>query len=172
MTLRPLMEKDAQGMLSWMHDDTINSIFATDFKSFTEEKVIAFIRSSCDDKNNIHYACVNDNDEYLGTVSLKNIDTKAKNAEYAISFCKSAQGTGAAFFATKEILKIAFEQLNLERIYLNVITENGRANSFYRKFGFIYEGTFKKHILVNGKLQDLNWYRMLKEEYKLTNIGE
>ena len=34
MRLRPLEAKDAEGMLSWMHDDSINSIFAADFKSF------------------------------------------------------------------------------------------------------------------------------------------
>lgn len=166
MILRPLEIKDADGMLSWMHDDTINCFFATDFKSFTRDKVLGFIKKSKDDNSCLHFACANEQDEYLGTVSLKNIDETAKNAEYAISFCKLAQGAGAASFASEEILKIAFDELKLERVYLNVITENQRANAFYKKFGFVYEGVFKNHILVNGELKDLNWYRLLKEEFQ------
>lgn len=166
MKLRPLEIKDAYGMLSWMHDDSINCYFATDFKNFFYEKVLGFIEKSQEDKSCLHFACVNEQDKYLGTVSLKNIDETAKNAEYAISFCKLAQGTGAALFASKEILRIAFDELKLERVYLNVITENERANAFYKKFGFIYEGVFKRHIIVNGELKDLNWYRLLKEEYQ------
>lgn len=165
MRLRELKAKDVNGMLSWMHDKEINSIFQCDFGSFTEEKVLNFINSSKSDADNVHFACVDDNDNYLGTVSLKHIDKDAKNAEYAISFCKAAHGTGASAFATKEILKYAFNELNLERVYLNVIGDNARANAFYKKFGFIYEGTFKKHILIGGILRDLNWYRMLKEEF-------
>ena len=37
-----------------------------------------------------HFAIIDDqDDEYLGTISLKNIDLKNKNAEYAISTRKS-----------------------------------------------------------------------------------
>ena len=166
MRLRKLEEKDAVWMLEWMHDPDINRFFAADFNSNKMESVLEFINRGEDSKN-VHYACVNDEDEYLGTVSLKNIDYSAKNAEYAISFGKRAHGTGAAFFATKEILKIAFEKLGLERVYLNVLSENIRANRFYEKFGFIYEGEFKKHINIRGELKDLKWYRMLKEEFNL-----
>lgn len=167
MKLRNLAEKDADGMLSWMHDKEINCVFANDFASFSKEKVLEFINSSVDDKSCVHYACVDDDDNYLGTVSLKHIDNAAKNAEYAVSFCKSAQGTGAAAYATQEILRIGFIELNLERIYLNVLADNGRANHFYNKMGFVFEGCFAKHIMIKGVLKDLNWYRLLKEEYNL-----
>lgn len=172
MRLRPLMPKDAQGMLSWMHDESINQIFAADFATFSEEKVLRFIESARDETLDLHRACVDDADEYLGTVSLKHIDPQAKNAEYAISFCKKAQGVGAAAFATREILRIGFEELGLERIYLNVLAENTRADRFYQKFGFVYEGTFVRHIYVRGERKDLKWYRMLKSEWKQLGADE
>lgn len=165
MKLRKLEYKDIADILSWMHDDTINCFFANDFKNFTKENIKKFIDNSHNDPLNLHYACVDANDQYLGTVSLKNINQKNKNAEYAISFCKSSQGTGSAKFATQEILKIAFKDLGLERVYLNVLTENVRANCFYQKMGFVFEGEFKSHICINGVLKDLKWYRILKEEY-------
>lgn len=165
MLLREPKEKDAQGMLSWMHAPATREIFANDFGSFTLEKVLNFIRHANDDTQNKNFVCVDDDDNYLGTVSLKNIDYVAKNAEYAVSFCPAAQGTGAAAFATREILKYAFSTLELERVYLNVIPDNVRANKFYKKMGFVFEGEFRKHIMINGELKNLCWYSMMKNEF-------
>ena len=74
MLLREPLEKDAQGMLSWMHAPATREIFANDFSSFTLEKVLNFIRHANEDENNKNFVCVDDHDNYLGTVSLKNID--------------------------------------------------------------------------------------------------
>ena len=165
MKLRPLKKKDVQAMLEWMHDPDINAVFSADFSKFTEQDVLRFIVSAQDETTAVHRACVDENDVYLGTVSLKHIDRLARNAEYAVSFGKYGQGTGAAQFATQKILELGFEELNLERIYLNVLSDNRRANRFYQKTGFVFEGTFVKHIIIHGELKDLNWYRLLKEEY-------
>lgn len=166
MKLRELNLKDAEGMLEWMHDDNINSVFVKDFSSLNKEDVCAFINNSYTIENQQHYACVDEADNYLGTVSLKNIDTISKNAEYAICFCKKAHGTGVANFATNEILKIAFDELGLNRVYLNVLKENVRANNFYSKFGFKYEGCFKQHVNLRGKFFDLNWYGLMSSEWE------
>lgn len=165
MKLRKLNYNDIDDILSWMHDSNVNCFFSNNFEKFKREDVKNFIDKCYSDVENIHYACVDENDDYLGTVSLKNIDKKNKNAEYAISFCRSSHGTGSAKFATLEILKIAFEELSLEKVYLNVLSDNIRANCFYKKIGFILEGEFKKHVCIGDTLKDLNWYRMLKNEY-------
>ena len=164
MKLRQLKIKDVDRMLTWMHSKESKDIFAKDFNKYTKEDVTNFVKTK-NTKNNINYACVNDDDEYLGTVSLKNIDYDNKNAEYAISFMKEAQGTGAALFATKEILKQAFEELNLEKVYLDVLETNKRAISFYKKVGFIQEGTFRKHFIKNNEYINLLYFSILKEEY-------
>ena len=164
MRLRRLELKDAPGMLEWMHDTTINKNFRADFSAYNLEKVEAFISHSLTDQDK-HFACTDEFDEYLGTVSLKNIDWNSRNAEYAISFRKKTHGTGASYFATDEILKIAFYKLNLEKVYLNVSGKNLRAISFYEKYGFTLEGHFKKHILINGVLEDLLWFGILKDDY-------
>lgn len=167
MKLRKLMPKDAERMLEWMKDPSINRFFRFDAEKMTIDSVLEFIQSAQDTKYNMHLAIVDDNDNYVGTVSLKNIDYEALNAEYAISTCASVHGTGVAFEATREILRIAFEELKLHRVYLNVLEDNQRANRFYQKFGFTYEGQFREHLMLrSGELKNLNWYSMLKSEYE------
>ena len=66
-------------------------------------------------------------------------------------------------------MELGFEALGLHRIYLNVLSENLRANKFYQKCNFIYEGEFKEAILIRGEFKDLKWYRLLKKEYEDRN---
>lgn len=156
--LRNLEEKDAPLMLEWMHDPSIACFFRFDAMSMTEEKCIEYIRTANSDENSKHFAFADGNDEYLGTISLKNIDKEKKEAEYAISTRKKAHGTGVAMTATKEILRIAFDELGLERVYLNVLAENKRANAFYQKVGFQFDYCEEKAAEIHGEKKDLNWF--------------
>lgn len=163
ITLRKLKEKDIPFMAEWMSDKETKKIFQNDFMSMTEEEIRSFINNSFS-KNHKHFAIVDDfDDEYLGTISLKNIDYINMNAEYAISSRKKTRGTGINSIATIKILEYAFGELKLKRVYLNVLTSNERAKKFYLKNGFLYEGTFKKHIKINGLYQDLEWYGKVNE---------
>lgn len=161
--LRRLNKKDVPFMLEWMHDEETKKYFQTDFASMTVEDIENFIEFSIDEKTQ-NFAIVDDvDDEYLGTVSLKNINYKNKNAEYAISTRKKCRGTGINIEATKQLLDYAFKELNLNKVYLNVLSNNMRAINFYKKIGFKYEGTAKCHVLIDNEYLDLEWYGIINE---------
>ncbi|WML54785.1 GNAT family protein [Neobacillus sp. PS3-12] len=161
--LRKLQLKDAEGMLEWMHDSELMKNFRFDASNMTRQKVELFINNSHHDDVNYHFAIASEKDEYLGTISLKNIDLDSRNGEYAIALRRTAIGTGAALEATKLLLSKAFFELMLEKVYLNVLTNNKRAIRFYEKSGFVKEGVFKKHVFAHQQLNDLSWYAIFKE---------
>lgn len=170
ITLRRLNESDAYGMLEWMHDADIQNNFQKSMLDRTLEDAIDFIKTStvvAEDGKNIHFAIVDEKDEYLGTISLKNVDLDNRNAEYAICLRKKAQGKGIAYKATMEILKKAFFEYDLEKVYLNVLERNERAICLYEKIGFIYEGEARKHLYLRGEYRTLKWYSILKEEFTM-----
>lgn len=174
MVLRELREEDAAGMLEWMQDKDIQKNFRFAAVKKTKKDVLAFIQSAGNvpqDGQSIHYAVTEDGGEYLGTISLKNLDLKAQNAEYAIVLRKKAQGRGLALAATKEILRMAFIEFGMERVYLNVLRENQKAIRLYERCGFVYEGEFRNHLFLGGEYRMLKWYGMLKEEYKVDRGG-
>jgi diamine N-acetyltransferase len=166
MRLRTLEDKDAIHMLEWMKDKKVNKYFRFDPETISLDTVMKFIKSSINVAGSYHFAIVDENDEYLGTVSLKDIDQSAKNGEYAIALRTKAQGHGTGKFATEAILEFAFKELELERVYLNVLSDNIHAIDFYQKIGFKYEGEFFKHIMLNGELKSLMWFRMMRCEYE------
>lgn len=158
--LRRLERKDAPFMLEWMHDSEINCNFQADFASSTMESVISFINGSFNDESQ-NFAFVDDKDEYLGTISLKHISHKNSNAEYAIVTRKKAQGTGAAKKATLELLRYAFAELKLHKVYLNVLEENVRAQRLYEKCGFVCEGSAVDAVKIKGEYRTLKWYGLI-----------
>lgn len=167
--LRRLQSKDSKGMLEWMHAMEMTRYFRKDMLTKTEKDVLEFIEQADIIPSNgksVHYAVVEKSDEYLGTISLKSINMDDRNAEYAIGLRKAAQGRGVGYAATKEMLNIAFNKLGLEKVYLNVLSENKRAIRLYEKCGFVLEGEFRNHLYMREQYQNLRWYAMLKKEYR------
>ncbi len=133
MRLRRLEDKDAPFMLEWMHDPTVVEHMQADFASKSIYDCTQFIQNSSTD-NSTHFAIVDDNDEYMGTVSLKHItDTEA---EFAITVRKSAMGKGFSSLAMREIIDYGFKALKLNSVYWCVNPENKRAVRFYDKNGY------------------------------------
>lgn len=162
--IRKLENKDAEYMLEWMKDKDINCNFKTKFSDFSKQEVMNFIYNSYDSDNK-HFAIINEDDEYQGTISLKNINNIDRNAEYSIVLRKSAIGNGVGRKATGDILRFAFEELKLHKVYLNVLSENIRAIKFYEKMNFKYEGEFKEHFFINGEFKDVKWFSIFKNKF-------
>lgn len=166
MKLRKLERKDAPFMLEWMHDPAVAENMQTDFANKTIEDCETFIDIGRRDKENIHLAIVDDNDEYMGTVSLKHIT--AFEAEFAITVRKSAMGKGYSQYGMEEIIRYGFCDLGIEAIYWCVSPENRRAIRFYDKNG--YQRAELPEKCPGGYLPEQSrryiWYKVEKQRYK------
>lgn len=161
MRLRKLKTKDAPFMLSWMHDPSITKYMQKDFAAKTLNDCKKFIASTQDDSTNLHLAIVNDDDIYMGTVSLKHI-TKS-DAEFAITVSKEAMGKGYSKYGMHEIIQIGLKIIGLKNIYWCVSPENKRAIRFYDKNGYQrIEGNLPPQINKEYSLQQTGnyiWYQ-------------
>lgn len=163
MRLRDLELKDAPFMLEWMQDESVVGKLRGDFKNKTLSDCEAFIKASERRDSDIHLAIANDEDEYMGTVSLKNLDRENKSAEFAIAVRKSAMGRGYSWIGMKEIIQLAFDKFGLENVYWCVSRKNERAVRFYDKHNFheavdISSSIYQRYEGIN----DLKWYSVLK----------
>ena len=170
--LRELNIKDSKRMLDLMHDRSIQNCFKKNMNAMSLEDTEQFIqkfgnaRESLDCNRVLHLAiALDDNDLYVGTVSLKNVDIISKNAEFAIVTMRECRGCGVGKEAMSNMLDIAFNRLQLNKVYLNVISNNITAISLYEKMNFRKEGYMRQQLMINGEYCDLIWYGLLKEEY-------
>ena len=169
--LRPLQDKDAVYMLEWMTDPDINRYFGFPLEDISIDSVRRFIKRASKENvedeapANLHFAIVDGSDEYYGTVSLKNINWQDKSAEYAISTRAIAKHRGYGQFATREIIRIAFEKLHLEQVYLYVLVDNGAAIKMYRKCGFCEEPAKESISTVRGRNLKRSRFEINRDDY-------
>lgn len=164
--LRRLHKSDEIFISEWMNDPTITKNFTFSKHPLTNEQIHQFVIHSFTNVNR-HYAIVKEDNEYLGTVSLKSINLIPNSAEYAIVLRKSVQGLGVAKIATDLILKIAFEELKLNTVYLNVYQSNVKAYKFYEKYGFALDDEFSHVNMPNELSKHLRFYSIRKNDYHL-----
>lgn len=165
IVIRKLSENDIDELLKTINDKEITKYFKFYGHVFIYEEIHNFVINSFD-SNNRHFAISDEMNNYLGTISLKNIDFISKTAEYAIMLAQSSIGMGVAKTATDLILQYAFDSLDINKVYFNVASVNRRAINFYIKYGFIYEGKFIKHIFIRGQYYDLEWYSIFRKDFK------
>lgn len=163
MKLRDLELKDAPLMLEWMQNEDICKYFNTDFSNKTVKDAEIFILDSLNKKTDIHLAIASDEDEYMGTISLKNIDKSTNSAELALVVRSSAMNRGYSWFGIEEILNLAFNEYNIECVYWCVSRSNKRAIRFCDKHNFHEAVDIQNYILDRYKnVKDLKWYSVLK----------
>lgn len=163
MKLRKLRLSDADLMLEWMHDRSVVKDLHGDFMSKSLADCEKFIRNAQDDSQNLHLAIVDDQDQYMGTVSLKNI--RKETAEFAITVRKAAIGKGYSRYGMDEILRMGLEKLGLQTIYWCVDPKNTRAIRFYEKQK--YERVAADCLEIQGnytpdEICSYLWYRVTK----------
>lgn len=80
----------------------------------------------------------------------------------------SLRGKGYGKQALLAIMKYCFEELKLERLYLDFYLGNP-AEYLYRSVGFQSEGVLRRNCRKNGVLHDVHLVSMLRDEYMALN---
>ena len=159
MKLRKLTMDDAPLMLEWMHDRSVVEYLGANFAAKTLADCQAFIQAGAADGENLHLAVADEGDVYMGTVSLKHMDTIEKTAEFAITVRACAMGKGYSRFAMDSILRMGTGELGLEKIYWCVSPANKRAVRFYEKNGYCRaEGVPRRILSAYPAQMELIWY--------------
>jgi len=127
-------------------------------------------RSGTDQRNKIFM--VDDlNGNTVGYVQLRNIDYKNRSVEIGIHLGPEAQGRGYGRDAFLLLMRFAFNEMNMHRVYLQVFDFNDRAIKLYEKLGFREEGRFRDVIFQEVRYYDIVQMSILESEFRAQEIG-
>lgn len=169
MKLRELRLEDAPLMLEWMMDADLTSGFHSDYSSKTLQDAENFILAAQSSRTERHFAVVNDEDTYMGTVSLRSIDHDEGNAEFVFVVRRTALSKGYALHGMLEALDIAFNSIGLNSVYWRVKESNSRAIRFFEKHGFkmLDEDVPPNILSKHTKESDSVWFAVLRgDDYR------
>ena len=156
-TLREATEADAGRIVTFMdkmaQEPDLRVILRTG-QSVLDEKI--FIQHYADQENSVIFIAEHE-DEVIGYVRVT-----GSLSPYAVHVVEvggvavlkgyRSQGIGAALM--QAVLDWAASSPLIQRVQLEVSTDNKRAIQFYRKLGFQLEGVRKHSYLVNGVFYD------------------
>lgn len=164
--LREISKKDIDFINKWRNDREILDFLGAPYRYISEDIDFEWIEKYYLSRdNNIRLAIRNKHsDDTVGVVYLLNINWINRSCEIALMIGnKSLQGKGLGLFSLKEAIKHAFNDLNLNKIKLTVLSYNNRAISLYKKVGFVKEGLLRKEVYKNGRYCDLIQMAIFRE---------
>ena len=166
--LRELEQKDVPEISLWRRDHRVVDFFESPFRYCNQEVENQWYQNYMRNRaNTIRLAVAEDEtDDIIGLVSLTGIDYISRKGEFHIMIGhEENKGKGIGTYATREMLKHSFLNLNLNRVELSVLDQNIRAKHVYEKCGFQYEGKKREAAYKNGEYVDICMYSILKKEF-------
>jgi RimJ/RimL family protein N-acetyltransferase len=111
--------------------------------------------------------CLQADDRPIGEVMLADLDRRNGSAQLGIFIGEAGEwGKGYGTDAVNAIVDFGFAELRLERIWLNVWTENPRARRAYEKAGFMDEGTLRHDRFEHGEFTSGDLMSILRSEWE------
>lgn len=169
ITLRDLILNDVEDRYTWSLDKEVTKYlaFPNKYPPFTREETKQWIEICIERSNGyLQKAILTEDDIHIGWIDLKHFDKINKNAELGIAIGnKDFWGKGYGASAIIVMLKIGFEELDLNKIWLRVDYDNHNAIKCYNRIGFINEGILREGRLRHGEFIDRLRFSILKDEF-------
>ena len=171
--LKEIGRKDIEEINKWRMDFEVVKESGSNFRYISYEVDEAWYEAYLKRRDTvIECVIVDETDRVLGRISLRDIDYINSKAELGIVVGESGnQNKGIGNWALNEMLRHAFMNMNLNRVYLSTPENNMRARHLYEKNGFVLEGILRQHHFFDGKYRNYCIYGIIKDQYK-NNVGE
>ena len=166
LILRALERKDLAAIKEWKNDEIIKRTLLGFSIGFSEDDMIEWYDRARASKTDIRYGLeLKENRKLIGMVGLYNIDWKNRKAEYGILIGDQAcWNQGLGFETTLAMIRYAFNELNLHRLSLCVLSSHNMAVHLYEKCGFSKEGELREDNFREGVYHNVTIMGLLKQE--------
>ena len=168
--LRPLDMEDIDSFVLWLNDEEVRQYLMrmSPLNKIREKDFMENLYN--DDRNVVLGITLKENDQLIGNTALNKISIPYRQASLGIVIGdKACWSKGYGTEALNLMLGHGFDQLNLHRIFLTVLSFNARAIRAYEKAGFRREGVFREHMYRNGKYHDVYYMGILENEWRERN---
>jgi RimJ/RimL family protein N-acetyltransferase len=141
--LRPLVEADLPILHRWRQDPSLWTHLVGDFQPREESQAVAYMRRWLTPTSTELRLAIERDGALIGQAALAPIE--GTSAEFHIFLGDVAdRGRGHGRAATRAMLSLAFDQLRLARITLEVLASNLAGQRLYESLGFTTEGVSRR----------------------------
>jgi RimJ/RimL family protein N-acetyltransferase len=113
-----------------------------------------------------------DTAEVVGVINLFNINRDDHNAEVGYWLGKRHWGRGLATEALGLVLRFAFREMKLHRVYAVTHSTNSPSISLLERYGFTREARWREGSFLGRRWADVYAYGLLTREWEQTQAAD
>jgi diamine N-acetyltransferase len=150
-------------VMTWVNDREVMQYFANRQTDISEEEERRYLETFLTSKNDRAWA-VFDGEDYVGQMSINQIYWPARNGRIFLVVRKAMQHKGYGSEMLRGLIRLAWEDLNLHKLWLIVRKDNRAAQVMYLKAGFDFEGVLHDEYFVGGRFHDMVRMAVVRQE--------
>ncbi len=168
--LRAIEPEDLPHLARWRNDPDVieNLLIHTPRSSLDEQQWYENLMKRPDEEHPLAIEVNNQNQwTLIGSTRYHTIDWKNRSVEIGICIGdKNYWDQGLGCDTMRLMVRHAFNNLNLNRVYLFVFESNERAKKSYLTAGFVEEGRLRQDVYKNGRYLDVFVMGILRSEWQ------
>lgn len=120
-------------------------------------------------------AFVNYKNQIVGSLGFTHLNMRHKKGEIGYWLSEHLQGRGLITQACIKLVDYAFEELELHRIEIRILSDNDKSKGIPLRLGFQKEGVLRQAIWLNNRYHDMEIFGLLSSQWvnmKKMGFGE
>ncbi len=166
--LRAIEPSDRERVDRWVNDLDVTHFLSMRYPLAWGESAWLSSNATNDFTSGVRLAIETTDGEHIGAINLHQVDAASRHAGMGIIIGEReywSKGYGAD--AVNTLLRFAFEEMNLNRVWLTVVAEHQGAIRCYEKCGFREEARLRQDIFKGGRFHDYVLMGVLRSEFAL-----
>jgi RimJ/RimL family protein N-acetyltransferase len=167
--LRAVERDDLPRFVEWFSDSEVRRYLGMylPFSLAQEERWFEHLLERIEQQKVVMLTIETSDGAHIGNISLFDINWKERHAELGITIGdKDFWGQGYGTDAVRTMLRVAFGDMNLHRVFLRVHADNARGIQCYKNVGFQKEGTLRESVFRGGTYHDMHVMSILESEFE------
>lgn len=165
LQFRPIEREDLEQLQIWRNSPEIR-VRCREYRLLSMTDQERWFESLSGDRSVYMLMVINDGVP-IGICGLTGINWAYRNAELSIYVGpRDERGKGWGRTIVRKLLSVAFNELNLHRVWLECYQFNLHGIRLFRKCGFSFEGLLRDHVYKNGAYHPSVMMGILKTEWE------
>jgi len=160
--------KDLDDRYRWMNDPEVLKYLGMRPARLSRDEVKSYLEQCAKSGAEVAEFGIDTKDSrHIGGCTLRNFNHTARSAEIAIAIGEADyRGKGYGTEIIRLLVQIAFDEFNLNRVWLTAYESNSAALRAYTKVGFVKEGLMREYAFLAGVYHNAHMMSMIRADYE------
>lgn len=155
------VEQVTQSYVDWYSNEEVVRYSENQYRKFSFDGQCSYVEN-CLQNDDVNLYGIFDDTTHIGNIVISGLSSHHRKAELTYVIGETNYwGKGVASYAIANIIQIAKEEFDLNKLYAGIASGNIGSGKALEKNGFVIEGTRKQHLFYGGNFFDAIDYGLL-----------